>query len=101
MAIRPVRWPCDCIYWKTQNNSLTHLPLDKMAAILANDNFKCIFNANDRIPIHIFFHREESEAGWYLFTHTALCIYISMSLNYLIQYKLGCHIGHVSYSVFG
>ena len=33
-------------------SSLTHLPLDKMAAILADDIFKCIFlNANDRIPI--------------------------------------------------
>ena len=34
--------------------SLTHLPLDKMAAILADDNFKGIFlNENDRIPIRI------------------------------------------------
>ena len=33
---------------------LTHLPLNKMAAILANDNFKCSFvNENDRIPIQI------------------------------------------------
>ena len=33
---------------------LTHLPLDKMAAILADDNFKCIFlNENDRIRIPI------------------------------------------------
>ena len=33
---------------------LTHLPLDKMDAILADDNFKCIFlNENDRIPIRI------------------------------------------------
>ena len=32
---------------------LTHLPLDKMAAILA-DIFKCILlNENDRIPIQI------------------------------------------------
>ena len=31
---------------------LTHLPLDKMATTLADDNFKCIFlNENDRIPI--------------------------------------------------
>ena len=31
-----------------------HLPLDKMAAILADDNFKCILlNENDRIPIWI------------------------------------------------
>ena len=31
-----------------------HLPLDKMAAILADDNFKCIFlNENDRILIEI------------------------------------------------
>ena len=33
-------------------NELTHLPLDKMAANLADDNFKCIFlNWNDRIAI--------------------------------------------------
>ena len=33
---------------------LTHLRLDKMAAILADDIFKCIFlNENDRIPIQI------------------------------------------------
>ena len=32
--------------------ALTHLPLDKLAANLADDNFKCIFlNENDRIPI--------------------------------------------------
>ena len=34
--------------------TLTHIPLDKMAAILADDIFKCIFlNENDRIPIQI------------------------------------------------
>ena len=33
---------------------LTHLPLDKMAGMLAEDNFKCIFlNENDRMPIWI------------------------------------------------
>ena len=33
---------------------LTHLSLHKMAAVLAEDNFKCIFlNENDRIPIRI------------------------------------------------
>ena len=33
---------------------LTHLPLNKMAAILADDTFKCIFlNENDRIRIQI------------------------------------------------
>ena len=33
---------------------LTHLPLDKVADILADDIFKCIFlNENDRIPIQI------------------------------------------------
>ena len=33
---------------------LTHLPLDKMTAILADDIFKCIFlNENDRIPIEL------------------------------------------------
>ena len=35
-------------------DNLTHLPLDKMAAILADEIFKCIFlNENDRIPIKI------------------------------------------------
>ena len=35
-------------------NMLTHLPLDKMAATLADDIFNCIFlNENDRIPIQI------------------------------------------------
>ena len=34
--------------------ALTHLSLDKMAAILADDNFKCIFlNEYDRIPIQV------------------------------------------------
>ena len=33
---------------------LTHLPLDKMATISADDNLKCIFlNENDRILIRI------------------------------------------------
>ena len=33
---------------------LTHLPLDKIVAILADDIFKWIFlNENDRIPIQI------------------------------------------------
>ena len=33
---------------------LTHLPLDKMAAIFADGIFNCIFlNENDRIPIQI------------------------------------------------
>ena len=33
---------------------LTHLPLDKMAAILAEDILKCIFlYENSRIPIQI------------------------------------------------
>ena len=32
----------------------THLPLDKMAAILADNIFKCIFlNKDDKIPIQI------------------------------------------------
>ena len=35
-------------------NDLTHLPLDKMASILEDDNFKWIFvNENDRILIRI------------------------------------------------
>ena len=34
--------------------ALTHLPLDKMVAIVADDIFKCIFlNENGRIPIQI------------------------------------------------
>ena len=34
--------------------TLTHLPLDKMATILADDIFKCIFlSENDRISIQI------------------------------------------------
>ena len=34
--------------------ALTHLSLDKMAAISADDNFRCIlFNENDRIPVQI------------------------------------------------
>ena len=34
--------------------ALIHLPLDKMAAILADDNFKSILlNENDRIAIQI------------------------------------------------
>ena len=34
--------------------ALTHLPLDKMAAILANNTFSCILlNENDRILIQI------------------------------------------------
>ena len=37
-----------------QGPVLTHLLLDKMAAILADDIFKCIFlNENDRISIQI------------------------------------------------
>ena len=35
-------------------DALTHLPLDKMAAILADNIFKCIFlNENYIIPIQI------------------------------------------------
>ena len=39
----------------TKTSILTHLPLDKMAAILAADDIlKCIYlNENDRIPIYI------------------------------------------------
>ena len=36
------------------SRQLTHLPMDKMAAILANDIFKCIYlNEYDRNPIQI------------------------------------------------
>ena len=39
---------------KSETLTFTHLPLDKMAAILADHNFKYIFlNENDRIPIRI------------------------------------------------
>ena len=39
---------------KDMGKKLTHLSLDKMATVLADDNFKCIFfNKNDRIPIRI------------------------------------------------
>ena len=42
------------IYASLGLNELTNLPLDKMAAILADENFKCIFlKENDRIPIRI------------------------------------------------
>ena len=35
-------------------HAITHFPLDKMAAILADDIFKHIFiNENDRIPVQI------------------------------------------------
>ena len=43
-----------CITVALRGSGLTHLPLDKMAAILADDIFKCIYlNENDRIPIQI------------------------------------------------
>ena len=39
---------------QTSNWVLIHLTLDKMAATLADDDFKCNFlNENDRIPIRI------------------------------------------------
>ena len=38
----------------TLSSLLTHLPLEKMATILADDIFKCNFlNKNDKIPIQI------------------------------------------------
>ena len=38
----------------TTATMLTHLPLDKMAAILTDDNYRCILlNENDRIPIRL------------------------------------------------
>ena len=49
-----------------ENVDVNHLPLDKMATILADDNFKCIFlNENYRIPIRIH---------WNLFTGVQLTI---------------------------
>ena len=44
----------NCTQWLSECISLTQLPLDKMAAVLADDNFKCIFlNENYRILIQI------------------------------------------------
>ena len=40
-------------------------PLDKMAAILADDNFKCIFlNGNDRILIQILLKSVSRGSNW-------------------------------------
>ena len=40
--------------WPSYLKELTHLPLGKMAAILTDAVFKCIFlNENDNIPIQI------------------------------------------------
>ena len=45
------KWNCR---WAIFKLNLTHLPLEKMAAILADDIFKCIFlNQNYRILIQI------------------------------------------------
>ena len=45
----------------------TNLPLDKMAAILADDKFKCIFfNENYRIPIRISLKIWSQECNWQL-----------------------------------
>ena len=42
------------IYPESIISVLTHLPLDKIVTILADDIFKCIFlNENDRFPIQI------------------------------------------------
>ena len=39
---------------RSSHEQLSHLPLDKMATILADDNFNCIFlNRNDKILIRI------------------------------------------------
>ena len=44
-----------------QRNTLTHLPLNKMAAILEDDNLKCIFlNENDWITSEI----RSLESNW-------------------------------------
>ena len=43
-----------CEVWNVVVTDLTHLPLDKMAAVLADNIFKCIFFIeNDRIPTQI------------------------------------------------
>ena len=53
------------LYVYTGDWHLTYLPLDKMAAILADDKFKCIFsNENDRILIWIFFEICSQESNW-------------------------------------
>ena len=36
-----------------------------------------------------------------ILSSTLFCVYIDEFLNCLIEFKLGCHIGHVSYSVLG
>ena len=42
-----------------------HLYLDEMAAILTDDNFKCIFlNENDRIRIQISVKFVSQESNW-------------------------------------
>ena len=42
------------MYNNSQTKKLTHLPQDKIAAIVADGIFKCIFlNENDRTPIQI------------------------------------------------
>ena len=44
--------------------TLTHLPLDKMAAILADDILDCIFFCeNDRIPIKNFIEISSQESN--------------------------------------
>ena len=50
-------WVC-CLWWCCREPltgcTLTHLSLDKMAAILPDDNCKCVFlNENERIPIRL------------------------------------------------
>ena len=54
--IKRSSFPTDLLQGNTNGcvRELTHLSLNKMAAILAYDIFKCIFlNENDRIPIQI------------------------------------------------
>ena len=51
---KPEHSASSLINTQPQQIQLTHLPLDKMASILADDIFKCtLVNEDDRIPISI------------------------------------------------
>ena len=67
---------------------LTYLPLDKIAAILAGENFKCIFwNKNHRIPIWISLKfvpsRIEYLVAW------------SIEIMHNLSYNLHCTVWYV------
>ena len=53
----------DINHWDVFESQIS--PLDKIAAILADDNFKCIFlNENDWIPIQISLKFVSQESDW-------------------------------------